>query len=332
MQMNDRDLNLDFVKGFLVVCMVIYHSISCFTTLGYDGTKYVRFVTGSFIFISGYIVAVFYSKKFGLNKKIVCKKLILRGLKLLLIFTFLNIIINLSGLQSHKVVKFDIALYLLNLKDIYIDGNSIYAVFQILVPIAYLLILSPLFLLFHKWIKTILITVFLLLSAYAILNIIFFNLYGLIIGLVGLSLGLLRITHELYCIRRKIIIIFIFCICILLMKFLDKNIITYMMGVIIILKLVYDFSKTQDLTKYFNKLMVMLGQYSLISYIMQIFFLQSIYQLFIEQRFGLGYEAFVILVITNIFTNIFLVLVCLVLERLRSEFEFVNKSYKLIFS
>ena len=103
--MNDRDLSLDFVKGFLVICMVIYHTISYFTTAGYDGIKYLRFVTGSFIFISGYIVAVFYRRKFELDNKTTFKRLVIRGLKLLLIFTFLNIIINLSGIKSHKLIR-----------------------------------------------------------------------------------------------------------------------------------------------------------------------------------------------------------------------------------
>jgi peptidoglycan/LPS O-acetylase OafA/YrhL len=323
-----RDLNLDFVKGFLVICMVMYHTISYFTTAGYDGTKYVRFVTGSFIFISGYIVAVFYQKKFELNKIKICRRLLTRGLKLLLIFTFLNITINLLGIQSHKLIHYKIELYLMNLGSIYIKGNSIYAVFQIIVPIAYLLLLSPILLIFQKWRKTIIIVTSILLLAHVAFNIASFNLYGLLIGLVGLSFGLIGINHETYAIKFKSIIIIMFCITIFMMEYFDRNIISYAIGIMIILKLVYDFSKTQDLAKYFNKLVVLLGQYSLLSYLMQIFFLQSIYQLFIKQRFDLGYEAFVIFVITNIF----LILLCLLLDLLRSKFRLIDKSYKLIFS
>jgi hypothetical protein len=136
------------------------------------------------------------------------------------------------------------------------------------------------------------------------------------------------INNEKYAIKFKTIIIIITCITVFMMKYFDRNIISYAMGIIIIIKLAYDFSKTQDLTKYLNKLLILLGQYSLISYIMQILFLQGIYKFWVKQRFDLGYEVFIIFVIINVF----LILVCLLLELLRSKFKFVDESYKLIFS
>ncbi len=326
--MNDRDLNLDFVKGFLVVCMVIYHTINYFTNPACDGTKFLRFVTGAFIFISGYIVAVFYKKKFELDKKQICKRLVTRGLKLLLIFTFLNIVINLLGIQTHKSIQYDIEFFLMDLYDIYIEGSSRYAIFPIIVPIAYLLFLSPFLLIVQIWRKIIITVTAILLSAYVAFSINYFNLYGLLIGLVGLSAGLMGINHNLYKIKYRSIIFFIFCAVAFMMKYFDRNIISYSIGIMIIVKLIYDFSTTQDLTKLFNKLIILLGQYSLISYIMQIFFLQILYQLFIKQRFDLGYEALII----SVATTIFLILLCLFLDLLRNKFKFVNRSYKLIFS
>lgn len=216
----------------------------------------------------------------------------------------------------------------MSLGSIYIEGNSIYAVFQILVPIAYLLLLSPILLVFQKWRKTIIILTSILLLVHVAFNIASFNLYGLLIGLIGLSVGLMGINHETHSIKFKSIIIIIFCITIFMMKYFDRNIIFYAVGIMIILKLVYDLSKTQDLTKNFNTLIVLLGQYSLLSYLIQIFFLQSIYQLFIKHRFDLGYEAFVIFVITNIF----LIFFSLLIDLLRSKFRLLDKSYKLIFS
>lgn len=325
---NDRNLNLDYTKGFLVICMVIYHSITYFTTTGYDGTKYIRFVTGSFIFISGYIVSVFYHNKFIFNKVKTSKRLITRGLKLIFIFTFLNIIISLAGIQSHKFVQYDINLFLQSLRAIYVQGNSIYAVFQILVPIAYFLFLSPLLLFFQNRKKTIMLLTILLLLIHVMFNISSFNLYGLLIGLVGFSVGFISVNQEQYAIKQKIFILLLFFISILLMPFFDKNIIFYSSGIIIILKLVYDFSITQNVTKHFNKFIVILGQYSLLNYLMQIFFLQGLYQLFIKHRFDLGYESFVIFVITNIF----LIFLCLLLDLLRNRFRIIDKSYKLIFA
>jgi len=159
-------------------------------------------------------------------------------------------------------------------------------------------------------------------------NISSFNLYGLLIGLVGFSVGFISVNQEQYAIKQKIFILLLFFISILLMPFFDKNIIFYSSGIIIILKLVYDFSITQNVTKHFNKFIVILGQYSLLNYLMQIFFLQGLYQLFIKHRFDLGYESFVIFVITNIF----LIFLCLLLDLLRNRFRIIDKSYKLIFA
>lgn len=325
--MNDRDLSLDYVKGFLVISMVAYHTISYYTTAGYSGTGYLRFVTGSFIFISGYIVAVFYQKKFELNKKKVCIRLIVRGLKLIIIFTSLNLIINLMGIHSHKVAKFDIDYFFVSLEDIYITGNSKYSVFQIILPIAYLLILSPLFLTFHKWKKIIFLGTFMLMVMHEIINIDSFNVYGLYIGLAGISIGLLTIHNKIYCIQNNAIIIALFCMCVLLMKYFDSTIITYTIGVVLVLKLIFDFSQTQNLTKQINKLIVLLGQYSLLSYLMQIFILQGTYQFFIKQRFDIGYEAFIIFIMTTLLLTVFI----LFIDFVRKKLLVMDKLYKLVF-
>src|SRR5215468_3492974 len=59
-----RDLTLDVVKGALVVVMVVYHAMNVFSTAGADEYAYVRFVSGSFILMSGYIVARFDGPRF----------------------------------------------------------------------------------------------------------------------------------------------------------------------------------------------------------------------------------------------------------------------------
>lgn len=66
---SDRDVSLDFVKGILVIVMVIYHVMNYFSTAGPDSFGYVRFVTGSFIFVSGYIISTFYERKYRINRE-----------------------------------------------------------------------------------------------------------------------------------------------------------------------------------------------------------------------------------------------------------------------
>src|SRR5262245_25828550 len=95
-----RDLPLDFVKGMLVIVMVIYHVMNIFSTARSEAYGYIRFVSGSFIFISGYIIAIFYEQKFQIDRIGTSQRLIMRGLKLLLVFTVLNILINVTGVGN----------------------------------------------------------------------------------------------------------------------------------------------------------------------------------------------------------------------------------------
>lgn len=92
-----RDLTLDLVKGALVVVMVVYHAMNIFSTAGPDEYAYVRFVSGSFILMSGYIVARFHEARFKADRRSTSRRLVVRGLKLLMLFTLLSLLINLMG-------------------------------------------------------------------------------------------------------------------------------------------------------------------------------------------------------------------------------------------
>ena len=327
--MNDRDLNLDFVKGFLVISMVIYHTFNYFTTVGYSATQYVRYSTGAFIFISGYLVATYYKNKFYLNKKDVCKRLIIRGLKLLLIFLVINLIISLIGLESHKKIYYDLNRFLNNLNTVLISGNTNLFIFPILVPISYALLLSPLFLFFHAWEKSMIAMTALLVSAYLIIDIDIFNLWGLMIGIIGMLIGLLQDSKKIYySIKSKALILSLFCVCIFLMKYFDRNILSYIIGILIILKLVYDFSKTQNPANPVSRIFISWGQYTLFGYLSQIFFLQILRKFIFKDRFDLGYKILLIIIITSIF----LFILCKTLDLLRNRFYPVDKLYKFIFS
>lgn len=81
-----RDLTLDLVKGVLVVLMVVYHAMNIFSTAGPNEYAYVRFVSGSFVLMSGYIVARFHEARFKADWRGTSRRLVVRGLKLLMLF------------------------------------------------------------------------------------------------------------------------------------------------------------------------------------------------------------------------------------------------------
>src|SRR5213596_2263625 len=78
---------LDMTKGVLVVAMVVYHSFNYSTdyTLGF---KYLPFLPPSFILITGFLISRLYFEPKPASDPGVHGRLLLRGFRLLLLFTF----------------------------------------------------------------------------------------------------------------------------------------------------------------------------------------------------------------------------------------------------
>ena len=82
-----RNHAIDFTKGFLVIVMVAYHLLNYFLDGGERVYMYLNYVTGGFIFISGLLCSTIYYNKFMKDKLYVHKRLLIRGLKLRLLFS-----------------------------------------------------------------------------------------------------------------------------------------------------------------------------------------------------------------------------------------------------
>lgn len=326
---SSRDLCLDFVKGLLVIVMVIYHIMNYFSTASPEDYGYVRFVSGSFIFISGYIVATFYEKKYRIDRNGTSKRLLIRGVKLLIIFTALNILINLTAIGNPNKAPLGVQQYLSNLTAIYTSGNTKFVAFQILLPISYLLMLSPVVLFLHGFKKVLIITTLLIAFCFSFLNIDSTNLDLGIVGLIGFSIGMVINGLEgSFFIKHRSIIFAWLLICIFLMRYLSTNILAYSIGIMIFLKLFYDFGKTVNLGNQISQVIILFGQYTLVCYIMQIVFLQGLLRILPRQGWGFGYETISIF----IFANIFLLILCFLLRFFRDRYMFIDKSYKFVFS
>lgn len=324
-----RELTLDFVKGILVTVMVLYHEMNVFTTADSAAYEPIRFVSGSFVLISGYIISKFYEDTFQADRFGTSRRLVVRGFKLLILFTVLNTLINLTGIGNPNKIQLGVQNYLSNLSAIYGSGDSKYASFQILLPISYLLIASPVFLLLgeiRKFTALASLTTALCASFFGIESI---NFDFMVIGVIGLSFGMLMNKLENpFSIRSRPIIFGCLVICICLMGYLSINLMTYSIGIMIIIKLLYDFGKTVNSQNHLARAGMLFGQYSLVCYIAQIAFLQGLAKLLSRQKWGLGYETISIFFVTNVF----LLALCLFLTYLRGRYRLIGKSYKFIFS
>ena len=74
---------LDFTKGALVLIMVLYHWLNYFVTADGSVYKYLRFLTPSFIFITGLLISHVYRTKYQAMSQRISRRLAVRGLKLL---------------------------------------------------------------------------------------------------------------------------------------------------------------------------------------------------------------------------------------------------------
>src|SRR5881409_2124172 len=162
---------LDFTKKALVLFMVLYHWLNYFMSTEGDFYRYLRFLTPSFIFITGFLISNVYPSKYQIGDPRLTKRLLQRGLKILGLFVVLNTMIGLifSGsytgrvLFDHSSISNIIAIYVTG--NIVIAGNGKAAAFHILVPISYLLLLSAGLLIvsrFYKYIFHVVCTFFLL--------------------------------------------------------------------------------------------------------------------------------------------------------------------------
>jgi len=137
---------LDFTKGALVLFMVLYHWLNYFVAAQGFFYRYLRFLTPSFIFIAGFLVSNIYFPKYEKGDRKVPRRLLVRGVKILTLFLILNLaiefLISISATGHIIPPHFSVAM-----PSLYIFGTTSVAgvksaVFYVLIPISYLLLVS----------------------------------------------------------------------------------------------------------------------------------------------------------------------------------------------
>ncbi|MFZ0825992.1 MAG: acyltransferase family protein [Verrucomicrobiia bacterium] len=177
-----RNQALDFTKGVLVLFMVLYHWINYFvSTEGYF-YRYLRFITPSFIFITGFLITQVYLAKYDRGDLRVPKRLLQRGLKLLALFTLLNVGAGLVAGRNHHGPSLGLGSSAADLFHVYVSGGGQGAIFQVLVPISYLLVLCGGLLLARAWFHY---------SVYAVSAALFVGIF--VLDLAGLLSGNLEL-------------------------------------------------------------------------------------------------------------------------------------------
>lgn len=137
-----RNDALDATKGALVVCMVVYHSLN-YSTEYYLGFRYLSFLPPSFIIIAGFLIAAVYAPRYRAGQcAAVTRRLLVRGVKLLALFTALNLAGQAAG-RGPYAHGAGLKAFLVHWPQVYLIGSGRFASFEVLLPIAYFLMLAP---------------------------------------------------------------------------------------------------------------------------------------------------------------------------------------------
>jgi OpgC protein len=323
-----RDLALDFVRGWLVVVMVVYHAMNYFSSAEARYYGYLRFVNGSFVFLSGYAIALFHQHKRSGLASAQALKLFWRGGRLLLLFTALNLAISLLGLTSYKSAQFSVGRFFGNAFDIYVLGRGDAMAFRILVPIAYVIMVAPLFLMWPRVRSLLMLATLLAASTYTLVTAnIAPNVFFALLGLVGMSLGFVTAKHlprgtpswPLMAIGSAVLV--------WSMDWLSGNVALYGLGIACLLKLVYDAARRLNMDAWVSLQLQRLGAYSLLAYIAQIAFLHGLRRLPVTaQPLGI-----VELLLIGLLTTIFLVGLCQLVSHLRQRSAWADRGYRWVF-
>ncbi len=138
MRVNTRDAALDFTKGLLVLAMVGYHWANYFVGIEGYFYRFIRFVTPSFVFITGYLISSVYLSRVAREGPSPQSRLAWRGLKLFILFALLNLAGGALMNRNYNGRDLGMEAFFQHWKHIYVYGNG-GAAFLVLLSISYLL-------------------------------------------------------------------------------------------------------------------------------------------------------------------------------------------------
>jgi len=268
-----RNDSLDFVKGMLVLIMVLYHWMNYFVTLEWDAYRYLRFLTPSFIFVTGYLVSSVYLSKYPAGDPRLRKRLLERGGKLLLLFTALNLVARLV-LGQNDAGGMSVAQQIFRM---YVLGTG-GAIFEILVPIGYFLCIAPFVVVVAQRLGVSLLAVGVVVALAGAVA----SLMGetnvvaelLAIGVLGLGVGAIRLELLNRGLRYPLALALAYAAYLAAIRWWNIVFPLQVVGVCLSLLVLYSIAVAIDTQTRVYRRIVVLGQYSLFAYIAQVAALQ----------------------------------------------------------
>ena len=331
-----RNAALDFTKGALVLIMVLYHWINYFIGPQWGYYRYLRFLTPSFIFISGFIVSNIYLSKFDVADPRLPKRLFTRGFKLLVIFLFLNVartyIVPIlgTGVIPRKFVD------IRDIFNVFISGNVPIAggkliSFYILVPISYLLMFAAVLMLPHRFYRyTFHIVCVLLLTvcvAAEFKGVQSPNLELVTIGMLGLLSGFASIASINQFVQHPFMLGIAYLGYTIAISIWNVPFSLQAVGVPLSVIVIYLIGDSGNDSSRIRSEVILLGKYSLFGYISQIAILQILYAGLRQLNSYVGVQ-----LISFVAAFSLTIISVEAIDRARSKALIMDKLYKAVFA
>jgi peptidoglycan/LPS O-acetylase OafA/YrhL len=327
---------LDFTKGALVLIMVLYHWINYFVGPQWGYYPYLRFLTPSFIFITGFMVSNVYLSKYTAADFRLSKRLFTRGIKLMAVFLVLNVarIFVVPVLGTGTLVQNPLELR--NIFTVFVSGNlpvtgGKLVSFSILVPISYLLMLSgALMLPYRRYRYTFHLVGALLLSSILALGLAgaqSYNLEFVTIGMLGLLAGFVPIAAINDLVRHRYALAFAYVCYIIAITIWNISFPLLVVGVSLSVMVIYLVGDGGSESSAIRAEVILLGKYSLFGYISQIAILQILSVGF--HRVNLGVTG---LVLSFLAAFVLTIVSVEVVHRARARTANMDRLYKVVFA
>lgn len=319
-----RDEALDAVRGVLVLVMVVYHWFNYFVEIEWDIYRYLRFVTPSFIFITGFLIPRVYVARHGAVSWRISRRLTERGLKLLLLFAALNV---LAG-RWRNPASTELGAWHFWQEALTTGRGS--AAFGILVSIGYLLILAPAVIAITHcragmlWaVAALAITVSMSLRALGIVSI---PGEFVAIGIAGLATGATGSAHIDSVVERVRWLVAAYGVYLLAITIWNIRYPLQVAGAGMTVLLLYGLARRAASRASWWRQLVQMGRYSLYAYVAQIVLLRALHDL------TRNHIAAITLAVSFVLGLGLTALAVRVAADLRSRWDVADRVYRTIFA
>jgi len=330
-----HDAAIDFTKGTLVLFMVLYHWLNYFVGPQGHYYNYLRFLTPSFIFISGFMISGIHLSRYGNSGWHLSKRLTVRGFKLLAILFLLNALVSFAPARF-EVRPADLATFLRNICWALIVSNPTASAgqksvaFSMLVPIAYLLILSAGLVILTKreryafrYTLVALIIAVILSYAYGMVS---SYLDLLMIGVLGVVIGFVKRGQMEFVLGHPYVLMVLYCCYLAVITIWDMTLTFQVASVILTTALLY-IAGSRRAPGAARRRTVLLGKYSLLGYISQIAILQGLRRISWFFQHGVG-----VLLASLLLGTLLTVIIVEAADFARRKSTLADGLYRLVFA